>query len=138
MIEISLRYTGDLHCEAVHGPSGATVETDAPTDNHGLGEAFSPTDLCATSLGSCMMTILAIVAGQHDLDVKGTTLRVRKHMTSAPPRRIARIEVDFDLPIDPTADQRTALEEAARTCPVALSLHPDIEKLTTFTWRQPS
>jgi putative redox protein len=136
MIEISLRYAGDLHCEAVHGPSGATVETDAPTDNHGLGEAFSPTDLCATSLGTCMVTVLAIVAQKHGLDVKGTTLRVRKHMTAVPPRRIARVEIDFDLPLSPTLDQRTTLEEAAHTCPVALSLHPEVEKAVTFQWKE--
>ncbi len=138
MIEISLRYAGDLHCEATHGPSGATLATDAPTDNHGLGQAFSPTDLYATSLGTCMMTIMAIVAQKDGLDLAGTTFHVRKHMTAAPPRRIAKIEVDFDLPLAPTVDQRTALEAAAHTCPVALSLHPDIDKAVTFTWRQPA
>lgn len=135
MVEVTVRYTGDLHCEAVHGPSGARVETDAPTDNHGRGAAFSPTDLGATSLGTCMMTIMGIIAQRDGLDLAGTTFVVRKHMTSELPRRIAKIEVAFDLPIAPTADQRAGLEAAAATCPVALSLHPEIEKALTFAWR---
>ncbi len=135
MVEISLRYIGDLHCEAVHGPSGGRVETDAPIDNHGRGATFSPTDLCATSLGTCMMTIMGIVAQRDGLDLAGTTFRVRKHMAPEPPRRIAKIEVTFDLPISPSDDQRAGLEAAAATCPVALSLHPEIEKAVTFDWR---
>ncbi len=137
MIEIALRYTGDLHCEAIHGPSGAAIQTDAPTDNHGLGQTFSPTDLCATSLGTCMLTVMAISAGQYDLDLVGTTVEVRKHMTVTPPRRIARIEVAFTLPLAPSPNQREELESAAHGCPVARSLHPDIELATTFAWREP-
>ncbi len=134
MIEISLRYTGQLRCEAIHGPSDSRIATDAPTDNHGRGETFSPTDLCATSLGACMMTIMGIVAQGHDLDLAGTTFVVRKHMTPAATRRIAKIEVEFDLPLPETLPQREALEQAAHTCPVALSLHPEIEKVVTFRW----
>ncbi len=135
MIEITLRYTGELHCEAVHGPSNAQLETDAPVDNHGRGETFSPTDLCATALGTCMMTIMAIASREHDVDLAGTTFTVRKHMTADLPRRIARIEVEFDLPVSPTPHARAALERAAHTCPVALSLHTDIEQAVSFAWR---
>ncbi len=134
MVEITLRYAGELRCEAVHGPSGARLETDAPTDNHGRGEAFSPTDLCATSLGTCMMTIMGIVAQRDGLDLGGTTFVVRKHMTPDLPRRIAKIEITFDLPDGPNPDQRAELESAAKTCPVALSLHPEIEKVVIFNW----
>lgn len=134
MIEFTLRYTGELHCEATHGPSGTQIETDAPVDNHGRGATFSPTDLCATSLGTCMMTIMGIVSEQHELDLTGTTFIVRKHMTAELPRRIAKIEVEFDIPVSATPHARAALERAAHTCPVALSLHPEIEQVATFHW----
>lgn len=134
MVEFSITYQGGLHCEAVHGPSQSLIETDAPVDNHGKGAAFSPTDLCATSLGACMMTIMGIVAQNKGIVLDGTKLKVRKHMTAAPPRRIARIEVDFEIPLPPDHPERATLEQAAITCPVALSLHPDIEKPMTFNW----
>jgi uncharacterized OsmC-like protein len=134
MLEFTITYQGGLHCEAVHGPSGARIETDAPVDNHGKGAAFSPTDLCSTSLGVCMMTVMGIYAQKHNVELTGTTLKVRKVMTAEPPRKIARIEVDFDIPLPADHPHREALEHAAITCPVALSLHPDIEKPVSFRW----
>lgn len=136
MVEISLEYRGDLRCFSVHGPSQATLSTDAPRDNLGKGEAFSPTDLTATSLGVCMLTTMAIAALKKSLrvDLSGTRATIRKHMTTAPPRRIKKIEVQVEIPLSDSDSARDTLEEAALTCPVALSLHPDVEKLITFVW----
>lgn len=135
MVEFSIVYQGGLRCEAVHGPSGAILPTDAPTDNLGRGEAFSPTDLCATSLGICMVTTMAIYAQRKGFDFPaGATLTVRKIMTATPPRRIARIEVDMELPMPATHPECKDLERVAENCPVALSLHPDVEKALTFRW----
>ncbi len=134
MVEFSVEYQGDLHCRAVHGPSGAVIETDAPVDNHGRGEAFSPTDLCAVSLGVCMMTVMGIKARSIDVDLKGVTIRIRKIMSSQPPRRIARIEAGFEIPLPASHPSREVLEATARSCPVALSLHPDIEQDISFRW----
>jgi putative redox protein len=137
MVEISVKYEGDLHCLAIHEPSRAELCTDAPTDNLGKGEAFSPTDLAATSLGVCMLTTMAIVAMKQslDLDLSGTRAIVRKHMTTKPPRRIQRLEVSMEIPLPATLPSRARLEEAALNCPVALSLHPEIEKTVSFSWR---
>ncbi len=136
MVEISVKYEGDLHCFAIHQPSRAELLTDAPKDNLGKGEAFSPTDLAATSLGVCMLTTMAIVAAKQslDLDLSGTRAVVRKHMTAKPPRRIQKIEVNVEIPLPDTLPCRATLEEAALYCPVALSLHPDLEKVVTFSW----
>jgi putative redox protein len=137
MVEISVRYEGDLHCFALHQPSRAELFTDAPKDNLGKGEAFSPTDLAATSLGVCMLTTMAIAAAKQslDLDLSGTRASVRKHMTATPPRRIQKLEVTVEIPLPETLSARGTLEEAALNCPVALSLHPEIEKAVTFLWR---
>ena len=137
MVEISVKYEGDLHCFAIHEPSRAELFTDAPKDNLGKGEAFSPTDLAATSLGVCMLTTMAIVAAKQslDLDLSGTRASVRKHMTAKPPRRIQKLEVAVEIPLPETLPSRATLEEAALNCPVALSLHPEIEKAVTFSWR---
>jgi putative redox protein len=136
MVEISVKYEGDLHCFAIHGPSRAELFTDAPKDNLGKGEAFSPTDLAATSLGVCMLTTMAIVAAKQslNLDLSGTRASVRKHMTAKPPRRIQKLEVSMEIPLPESLPSRAALEEAALNCPVALSLHPEIEKAVTFSW----
>jgi putative redox protein len=135
MVEISIRYTGGLHCDAKHGPSKTLLATDAPTDNMGKGEAFSPTDLCATSLGTCMVTTMAIYAQKNGFEFPdGAKLDVRKIMTSEPPRRIARIEVDIEVPLPASHDRRVELESAAINCPVALSLSPDVEKPVNFRW----
>ncbi|MCR5888467.1 OsmC family protein [Hymenobacter sp. J193] len=129
----SIRYAGHLRTEATHVASGNTILTDAPLDNHGRGEAFSPTDLVSAALGSCMMTIMGIVAERHGLNLTGTTFDVTKHM-AAEPRRISQIDVQFRLPAALDAKQRTLLENAARTCPVALSLNPEIRQEVQFDY----
>jgi len=127
-------YTGDLRNRAVHRNSGVEIITDAPPDNQGKGEAFSPTDLCATSLAACMMTIMGISARNRNIPIEGTRAEVTKIMASDP-RRIARIEIRMVMPQrDFSADEKKVLEIAARTCPVALSLHPDIEQALEFVW----
>ena len=134
MVQIDATYEGDLRCSAVHGPSGTQLRTDAPVDNQGKGELFSPTDLLATALGTCMLTIMGIVARRDGLAIEGTTVRVTKEMTAQPPRRIARLSVTFNLPAPLTAGQRQKLEAAAHTCPVHKSIHPDIEVPVVFNY----
>lgn len=134
MVEITAVYEGSLRTSATHGPSGSTVETDAPVDNQGRGERFSPTDLVATALGSCMMTIMGIFAQRHEIDLTGTKVRVEKHMTAEAPRRISRIVTEITVPLPEDHPQKRALEKAAVTCPVHLSLHPEIEKDVSFVW----
>lgn len=134
MVHIDLTYTGSLRCEAVHGPSGSKILTDAPVDNHGRGEAFSPTDLATTSLGACMATVMGIVAEKHGVALDGMTVSLDKIMTSAPPRRIAKIVASVRIPLAADHPRRAELEAAALGCPVFLSLHPDIEKDVTFEW----
>ena len=134
MVEISIRYLGGLRCEAMHGPSGSVLVTDAPVDNEGKGESFSPTDLAATSLGTCMLTIMGIAARRLGVDLGETTVKVVKEMTSQPPRRIARLTVVFTIPLAASHEKREMLENAARSCPVHLSLHPDMEQVMRFDW----
>lgn len=134
MVSIQLAYEGDLHCRAVHEPSGTVLATDAPKDNQGRGESFSPTDLVATGLGACILTILGIFARTHGLDLTGTTATVHKEMISAPVRRIGRLAVSIRVPKPVSADDRIKLERAAHTCPVHQSLHPEIEKPIEFIW----
>ena len=127
MVEIRLDYEGDLHCSAVHGPSGAVISTDAPVDNNGRGEAFSPTDLVATALGACMATVMGIAARRKGVALEGMRITVKKHMSADAPRRIARLEVDIEMPLPADHPERASLEAMARGCPVHHSLHPDIE-----------
>jgi uncharacterized OsmC-like protein len=134
MVTIGIRYEGNLRSTAFHGPSGRTVITDAPVDNHGKGESFSPTDLVATALGSCMATIMGIAAGRHQLDLRGMEVEVTKVMSSDTPRRIARLETTIRVPLPPEHPQRVLLENAALTCPVHKSLHPEMEKPVDFQW----
>jgi putative redox protein len=134
MVKISIRYEGGLRCEAVHGPSGQKLFTDAPVDNHGKGESFSPTDLVATALGSCMATIMGIVAERHKLDLTGMKIEVTKEMSQDTPRRIARLTTVIDVPLPQDHPDRELLERAALTCPVHQSLHPEIEKPLEFRW----
>ena len=134
MVEISIQYLGDLRCEALHKPSGTVIATDAPVDNEGRGESFSPTDLAATSLGTCMLTIMGIAARRHGIDLGKTTVKVLKEMTAQSPRRIAKLTVLFTIPLPAAHPQRSLLENAARTCPVHLSLHPDVVQDTRFDW----
>ena len=134
MVKIDIRYDGELRCAATHGPSGQILQTDAPVDNHGRGESFSPTDLVATALGSCMATIMGIVAGRHQLDLRGMEIEVAKVMSADTPRRIAKLETTIKVPLPPDHPQRVLLENAALTCPVHKSLHPDMEKPVDFRW----
>ena len=134
MATISEKYLGDLRVECVHNASGTVIITDAPVDNQGKGEAFSPTDLCATALASCATTIMGIYARSHDIDITGMTVEVVKTM-SASPRRIGKLEVTFNMPEREYSDrEKKALINAAHTCPVHLSLHPGIEQIFTFNW----
>jgi putative redox protein len=127
MVEITGTYEGDLRVRAVHGPSGAEVITDAPVDNHGRGEGFSPTDLIATSLGTCILTIFGILAERRGLDLAGASFSVRKEMVADPKRRIARLETTIRLPARLGEEDRRALEAAARACPVHESLSERVE-----------
>lgn len=135
-VTIDISYLGGLHCEATHGPSGARLETDAPVDNEGRGETFSPTDLAATGLGTCLVTIMGIAAKRHGWDLTGTRVRVVKEMTADPIRRIGALTVTIGVPagrITAAAD-RLLLKRAADTCPVRQSLHPDVKVTMAFEW----
>ena len=134
MVQIQVAYQGQLRCQATHGPSSNQLLTDAPVDNHGKGEAFSPTDLAATALGTCMLTIIGIVAEKRRLDLTGASAEVIKEMTPEPPRRIAKLAVRISLPIPEGDPSGPLLEKAAFECPVFLSLHPDIEKAVSFVY----
>ena len=128
-------YKGNLRTVATHLQSQTMMETDAPVDNHGKGERFSPTDIVATALGSCMLTIMGIKARDMQVDLEGTTIGIKKIMADNP-RRIGGIEVVFTFPESVQADekQRAILERAALTCPVAKSIHPDIQLNVKFSW----
>jgi putative redox protein len=134
MVAIQLEYEGDLHCKAVHGPSGTTLATDAPKDNQGRGESFSPTDLVAAALGSCMLTIMGIMARTLAIDLSGATAEVEKEMTSVPVRCIQRLVVEIRVPHAVSPEHREKLERAAHACPVHRSLNPEIEMPIEFTW----
>jgi putative redox protein len=134
MVSIQLEYQGDLHCSAVHGPSGTTLSTDAPKDNQGRGESFSPTDLVATALGSCMLTVMGIMARTLNIDIAGTTATVDKEMATSPVRMIQRLTVKIHVPHQISEENRLKLERAAHTCPVHKSLNPDVQMPITFTW----
>jgi putative redox protein len=135
-VDIDIVYEGELHCRAKHRPSDATLVTDAPVDNGGKGASFSPTDLVATALGSCLMTIMGLVAKQRDLDLTGAKVHVVKEMVSKPIRRIASLKVEIRIPngsaIGP--EDRMRLENGARTCPVHQSLHPDVAAPIEFIY----
>jgi putative redox protein len=133
MVTITAKYEGDLCCTAVHGPSAARLQTDAPKDNEGLGRFFSPTDLVATALGTCILTTMGIVARRHGITLQGASVTVEKHMANNP-RRIARLPVALRIPGTFTADQKKLLETTAHSCPVHKSLHPDIDAAITIQW----
>jgi putative redox protein len=130
-------YEGELHTVARHLQSGSEIETDAPTDNQGKGEQFSPTDLLATSLGACMATTMGIKARDLQVDLRGMKLSILKIM-KPDPRRVAGINVIFDFPATLQVDdkQRTILERTAHTCPIMYSIHPDLEVKVEFNWNQ--
>jgi uncharacterized OsmC-like protein len=128
-------YNGSLRTTATHIQSGTEIETDAPRDNHGLGERFSPTDLVATALGSCMLSIMGIASNTHNISVEGSECTIEKIMV-ADPRRISEIVVHLYMKGQPefSDKEKAILERAALTCPVYLSLHADIKKTVTFHW----
>lgn len=126
-------YQGNLRTESEHLQSGSKMITDAPVDNHGKGEAFSPTDTVANALATCMITVMGIKAESLGVDLVGTTAEVTKTMSSDP-RRISKIEVNVKFPKSYAEKDKKILENTARTCPVLFSLHPDIEKLISFTY----
>ncbi len=134
-VSITVDYTGDLRCQAAHGPSKNTLITDAPVDNCGKGESFSPTDLVATALASCMATVIGIKAQQKQLDVTGMKVSIEKHMSEDSPRRIVRLPITIEIPLPPDHPERKLLEATALGCPVHHSVHPDIDKPVTFVWK---
>ena len=134
MVEVVVEYSGELHTRAVHGPSRAEIETDAPTDNHGKGERFSPTDLVAAALGSCMLTVMGILAERHGWPLTGATAQVRKRMSEAPVRRIGGLEVELRFPAGLSEAARKPLLRAAHGCPVKQSLHPDVGVEVNAIW----
>ncbi len=130
-IEMNAVYEGDKHCGLTHGPSGSTIETDAPKDNNGRGEKFSPTDLVGAAVASCVLTTMAIMAEKEGLSIKGATAKVVKEMNPNP-RRIASLPVEVRMPKGLSAKDRTRLEASAHACPVHRSLHPDVQSPITF------
>jgi putative redox protein len=134
MVLITGEYQGDLHCVATHGPSGSQLTTDAPRDNHGRGEAFSPTDLVATALGTCMATTMALAARRHGLELRGLKFEVTKDMSADSPRRIERLTTHLWIPLPKDTTPANLLENAAHACPVHQSLHPSVEKPVVFHW----
>lgn len=133
MVPITITYDGDLSCSATHGPSASTITTDAPRDNQGLGRTFSPTDLVATALGSCVLTTMAIVARRNGIEIRGARVHVEKHMSDNP-RRIARLPVVVTMPARLDDDNRKRLENAAELCPVKASLALGVDTPVTFVW----
>lgn len=134
MVETRMQYEGGLRCRAVHGPSGAELVTDAPVDNHGQGASFSPTDLVATALGTCVLTTMAIVAERHGWDLVGAHARVEKVMVATPVRRIGRLELVVAMPAALDARARETLERTAHTCPVHKSLGANVELPMRFEY----
>ena len=134
MVQIDVAYKGQLRCTATHGPSGTSINSDAPKDNMGKGEAFSPTDLVATALSTCMVTTMGISAQRHNINIEGTTATVQKEMTAVPTRRVAQLTVVITVPTELSEDDRHRMRNAAVTCPVYKSLHPDVKIPVTFYW----
>lgn len=128
-----VEYLGGLRTRNTHLKSGAQIETDAPTDNHGQGALFSPTDLAATSLANCMITVMGIKAEQNGISFNAVSADVKKVMSSGP-RRIKEIHVELKIEENWTVEEKKLMEETALNCPVALSLHPDIEQLVKFRY----
>ncbi|MBC7384888.1 MAG: OsmC family protein [Cryobacterium sp.] len=127
MVKMAATYTGELHCEVVHAPSGSRLATDAPKDNQGKGEAFSPTDLVGAALASCILTTLAIVAKRDSIAFEGASAEVEKEMASSSPRRIESLKLKITLPTSIPADYRSKIEHVAHSCPVSKSLHPELK-----------
>lgn len=136
MPTVKTTYLGDLRTDSTHLQSGNKLITDAPTDNMGKGEAFSPTDLLATATGTCILTTMAIVAQRDDIDLANSEVEVTKIMIQTPPRRVARLEINLKMKsnIVLSSEQIKKLENTAHKCPVSLSLHPDVEQVLLFEW----
>jgi len=134
MVEIDIVYNGELRCLATHQPSSTVLTTDAPKDNHGKGESFSPTDLVATALGTCILTMMGIAAQSMQIDLSGTKVVVRKEMVAKPIRRIGSLAVTIDVPLSLGEAQRQKLINVAMTCPVHKSMHPDVQMPIEFRW----
>lgn len=132
-VEITGRYVDNLKVELTHGPSGTRLTTAAPKDNQGDGSSFSPTDLLAAAFGSCMLTLIAIVGRREGIDLSGLSFRLEKHMASDP-RRVGAVPATIWMPAGLTAEQRTKLEHAARTCPVHKSVEAAIERPVQFVY----
>ena len=132
-VEIKGQYEGDLRVKLTHGPSGSVIQTDAPTDNNGKGERFSPTDMVVSALGACMMTIMGIVAKRDGIKLEGITFRGEKHMAESP-RRIGKIVLEFKMPGSLTDEQKKKLEKFAYSCPVHQALKADIEQEIKFIY----
>lgn len=135
MVHIEATYQGGLHCQAQHGPSRATIATDAPVDNQGRGESFSPTDLVATALGTCILTTMGIVAQREGIAIEGSRVSVDKEMNTAGPRRIARLIVKLELSIPRSADPKGVIAAVAQACPVSRSLDPNVKVDVTIVWK---
>ncbi len=127
-------YTGDLRCSAEHLQSGTMIESDAPTDNHGKGERFSPTDLCATSLAECALTTIAILGKDKNININGAYCNLQKIM-KGDPRRIGEIVCNFVFPDSYSDEEKEFIEETAHNCPVAKSLHPDLVQTMVFIYQ---
>jgi len=134
MVQVDIDYLGNLRCKSIHEPSSNTLLTDAPKDNQGNGESFSPTDLVGTALGSCMLTTMGILAKRLEVDLVGTKVRVLKDMVADPHRRIGRLIVSLHLPSRIATEFRERLEAAARGCPVVRSIHPDTKLEISVAW----
>ena len=133
MNTFKIKYLGNLRTSAIHVDSGSKISTDAPKDNHGLGETFSPTDMVCTALASCILTIMAIAVEKNDIDIKNTQAIVKKNMGNNP-RRIAKIEIDIRFPKEYDVKTKTILERAAYNCPVHHSLSESVEKKINFIY----
>ena len=134
MVNVSIRYDGDLHCSATHGPSQSKLATDAPTDNKGKGESFSPTDLVATALGSCIATTMALKADGLGVDLRGMSVSVTKEMSKDAPRRIVGLPSEVHIPLPASSPHREVLEQTGLNCPVHKSLPAEINRPTKFSW----
>ena len=134
MVHMTVDYTGDLRCRATHGPSTSQIETDAPADNHGKAERFSPTDLVGAALASCIATTLGILAQRKGWNLQGMRVEVDKEMTASPPRKIARLPVSLWMPTEMSPEDRQLVENTARSCPVHRSLSPEVDAPVVVHW----
>ncbi len=134
MVPQNTLYIGELRCRSTHGPSKVELITDAPTDNRGRGESFSPTDLVVTALSTCMITTAGIAAQKDKVSLHGTKIYAEKHMSTEPPRRIQKVVIRFDVAPEVPKDYRQTFEHICRTCPVALSINPEIQVDLKFNY----